>query len=156
MAAVEGFSLERNEADTAMVIDERADEPVQGQEEEVVEEKTVLGGLVGEEAVKTYTENPEFLLNPAKMTNQGKIVFYMNMVVMVLVVLSAVLGGKFNMAVVLLAANIAIMAFLHANVINCMIVGNCNVYSTILTVLNVFGQVLLVSALVYFMLSGKK
>lgn len=156
MAAVEGFSLERNEADTAMEIDVATDEPNQGQEEEMVEENTMLGALVGEEAVKTYTENPEFLLNPAKMTNQGQVVFYMNMVVMVLIVLSAILGGKFNLGVVLLAVNIAIMAFLHANVINCMIVGNCNVYSTVLTILNVIGQVLLVSALVYLMLSGKK
>ena len=43
MAAVEGFSLERNEADMAMEIDVATDEPNQGQEEEQQHHYIFLG-----------------------------------------------------------------------------------------------------------------
>ena len=49
---------------------------------------TVLGGIIGEETSRKLTENPEFLLNPDKMTTQGKMIFYMNLVVAALIVLS--------------------------------------------------------------------
>jgi hypothetical protein len=150
---IEGFSLEKTEADTAMEIDETRDEPKMEVE---VEEKSMIDAVIGEDARKMYTENPEFLLNPTKMTTQGQVIFYMNLLVAFLVVVSTLLAGKFNVSTLLLVLNVVIMAFLHANVVNCMIVGNCNAYSTILTVLNVVGQVFLVSALVYTMVSSKK
>jgi hypothetical protein len=149
---VEGFSLERTEADTAMEVGVTGDEPRQETEEQTT---AMLDAVIGEDARKTYTENPEFLLNPAKMTTQGQIVFYMNVLVAFLVVVSTLLAGKLNLGALLLVLNIVIMAFLHANVINCMIVGNCNAYSTILTILNVVGQVFLVIALIYMMVSKK-
>ena len=153
MANCEGFNLEKNEADFAQEIEveEKRDEP-----QEKVEDVSMLGMVMDEENVKSITENPEFLLNPNKMSNQGKAVFYTNLVVGVLLVVAALVGKKFNAAVVLLALNVVVMAYLHSNVINCMVVGNCNVYSTILTILNVLGQVLVISALVYLIVMGKK
>jgi hypothetical protein len=136
-----------------MELNETHDEPATQKETE--EGNTLIGAVIGEEARKTYTENPEFLLNPEKMTTQGQIVFYMNVLVAFLVIVSTLLAGKLNLGALLLVLNIVIMAFLHANVINCMIVGNCNAYSTILTILNVVGQVFLVIALIYMMVSKK-
>lgn len=154
MYSVEGFNLEKNASDNAMEFDELREEANNDQVEESISQETnVLGMIVGEKTAKDITENPEFLLNPAKMTTQGQLIFYMNVVVASLIVLSAILGNKFNLGIVLLVLNIIIMAFLHSNVINCMIVGNCNVYSTILTSINVIGQVLLISTFIYMLMT---
>lgn len=143
---MEGFNLNKTEADFAGVVGEN------GQEEVVVG----VAKVEKESTLDKIIDNPEFLLNPNLMTNQGKAVFYTNLVVAGLILVAALLGKKVNAAVLMLILNVVIMAYLHSNVVNCMIVGNCNVYSTTLTVLNVLGQVLIISALVYLILKGRK
>ena len=79
---MEGFNLEKTEADFAGVVGEN------GQEEVVVG----VAKIEKESTLDKIVDNPEFLLNPNLMTKQGKAVFYTNLVVAGLILVAALLS----------------------------------------------------------------
>jgi hypothetical protein len=100
--------------------------------------------------------NPTFLLNPEKMSAQGKLVFYGHLIVAVLTLIAALFDKRLGTPAILIFFNMIIMAFLQSNIVNCMIIGNCNTYSTILSLLTVFGQSIAVVGLLFYLMGYKK
>jgi hypothetical protein len=100
--------------------------------------------------------NPGFLLNPEKMTAQGQLVFYGHLIVAVLTLLAALFDKRLGVPAIVIFLNMLIMAFLQSNVVNCMVVGNCNAYSTVLSLLTVFGQSMAIVGLLFYLMGYKK
>jgi hypothetical protein len=100
--------------------------------------------------------NNEFLLNPERMTAQGKLVFYGHLAVAVLSLIAALFDKKLTVASLIVFINMLIMAFLQSNVVNCMVVGQCGIYSTVLSLVTVFGQLVVVLGLLFYLFGIKK